>query len=261
MKFLTEEDVRKRTENSERKLHLDKGERLTPSALEFARTKGLAIVEGAQRPLVFEHASSIPIPDAPMPEEKAAEEVVACACQCPSEPGRTYLDADTKVFKSHPRIELRGRLDTMIAEIVLVQTHFAPKHKQADMLKNGLSDIKNWLWRLLAAEISGETLQPLSVCGISAETAHRIAHDPRKYLGIDPVIPDASYGPDAAFLNWIRARVREVEVLLAKIGARADLMDSCNSLSSAVYVVMMLTIMAQQGKDISKVVLCPEEKA
>lgn len=44
-------------------------------------------------------------------------------------PDGTYLDANTVVSKSHPRIFLRGKLDTLISSTVLVQTGFDGNNK------------------------------------------------------------------------------------------------------------------------------------
>jgi len=253
MQFITEEEVRQRMKNAGGRVLLGENERLTPAAAELLRANNCVAVPAEAHPLTFEHASSIPVPGAPVPDKAGKEPVPAGCPVCRPCIGRTYLDADTQVLKSHPRIELRGRLDTLIAEIVMVQTQFDIRGKLPARLREGLADVKAWVWHMLASEISGDTMPPMSVCGVDGEFAHDIALDPKKYLGQDPIFPDASHGPDVAFLNWLRARTREVEVVLAKMGAREDLMESCNRLSSAIYVLILLTAMAASGKDISQV--------
>ena len=62
------------------------------------------------------------------------------------------VDANTVVSKSHPRIFLRGKLDTLISSTVLVQTGFDGNNKLPAVLRNGLSDINVWLWQILQAE-------------------------------------------------------------------------------------------------------------
>ena len=255
MQYITEEEAKQRAEQCGGNCRLAPGERLTPAAAEFLRANNYTAVEGEPHPITFEPASSIPVPGTPVPAEpaKAPEAAPATACCCKPCAGRTYLDANTQVQKSHPRIELRGRLDTLIAATVVVQTQFDLKNRLPVLLKTGLNDVKNWIWQMLASEISGDAMPAVTVCGMNCDMLHAVALDPQKYLGQGHIVPDASLGANVAFLNWLRAQVREVEVTLAKMGDREDLMESCNRLSTAVYVLMCLTALAEQGKDITKV--------
>jgi ethanolamine utilization cobalamin adenosyltransferase len=79
-------------------------------------------------------------------------------------------------------------------------------------------------------------------------------------VGHEHLVPDASHGPDVARLNWLRAMSREVELAAMQVFARPDLsveredlILALNRLSSAFYVLMLLTLSAQQGRDIEKV--------
>ena len=61
-------------------------------------------------------------------------------------------------------------------------------------------------------------------------------------------------GPNVALLNWLRAQAREVGVAYVQVGMeREDILASLNRLSSAIYVLMLLTVVAESGRDISKV--------
>ena len=184
--------------------------------------------------------------------EKAAP--AAPAAEQASFPDGTYLDANTVVSKSHPRIFLRGKLDTLISSTVLVQTGFDGNNKLPAVLRNGLSDINVWLWQILQAEVSGEAVPAQSLCGMNAEAIRLVSHDPMKYLGQGHIVPDVALGPNVALLNWLRAQAREVEVAYVQVGMeREDILASLNRLSSAIYVLMLLTVVAESGRDISKV--------
>ena len=185
MIFLTEEDVRQRCELGQGgEFRLQAGERLTPAATELLRSRNCRVILPGQ----------CTVEAAPVEEAKPA----APAAEEASFPDGTYLDADTVVSKSHPRIFLRGKLDTLISSTVLVQTGFDGNNKLPAVLRNGLSDINVWLWQILQAEVSGEAVPAQSLCGMNAEAIRLVSHDP-------------------------------------------------------IYVLMLLTVVAESGRDISKV--------
>ncbi|MCH2219259.1 MAG: hypothetical protein MK097_02890, partial [Dechloromonas sp.] len=81
------------------------------------------------------------------------------------------------------------------------------------------------------------------------------------YFGHDHIVPEATQGTTIARLNLLRAHIREAEVAAADVYIdrdfnvlRPDLMQALNRLSSAVYVVMLLSHVASLGQsaDIKK---------
>lgn len=252
MRYITEEEARQRFVNGSGSCTLSADERLTPAAAELLRANNCSVAAGETPQVSFQHASSMPV-GSPSAAPAAPAAPASEACVCKPCIGRTHLDADTQVHKSHPRIELRGRMDTLISAAVVVQTQFDMKNRLPVLLKTGLADLKNWLWQLLCAEVSGQPLPALTVCGMTPDMVHAVSIDPVKYLGQGHVVPDAGLGPNVALLNWLRAQVRELEVLLAKTGDRDDLLEATNRLSTAVYVVMLLTVVAEQGRELRPV--------
>ena len=89
---------------------------------------------------------------------------------------------------------------------------------------------------------------------MNAEAIRLVSHDPMKYSA-GPYCPDAARLPNVALLNWLRAQAfRGVEVAYVQVGMeREDILASLNRLSSAIYVLMLLTVVAESGRDISKV--------
>lgn len=258
MIFLTEEDVRQRCELGHGgEFSLKAGERLTPAANELLRSRNCRVIlPGQGTPPATEAAPAVPAAAPETAAPCACSEKTECAGSCAASAcaDSTYLDAHTVVSKSHPRIFVRGKLDTLISTTVVVQTQFDSRSKLPTVIKNGLADLNIWLWQILQAEVSGEPMPAQSVCGMNAEAIHLVSHDPQKYLGQGHIVPDVALGPNVALLNWLRAQVREVEVACVQVGLeRADLLESLNRLSSAVYVLMLLTVVAESGRDISRV--------
>lgn len=264
MIFLTEEDIRQRCELGQGgDFSLGPDERLTPAAAELLRSRNCRVIlpgqtQGGGKPAACKTAEkpapapvSAPAPATPAPGAPATAEPVAApkkAC-----PDCTYLDADTVVSKSHPRIFFRGKLDTLISATVMVQTGFDGQGKLPAVIRNGLSDINVWLWQILQAEVSGDPVPAQSLCGMNVEAIRLVSRDPKKYLNQGHLVPDVALGPNVSVLNWLRAQVREVEVAYVQVGlGREDVLESLNCLSSAIYVLMLLTVVAESGRDISK---------
>jgi len=191
--------------------------------------------------------------DHPPAESCAPKNAESCAKAAPVGQGLTHLDAASMVAKTHPRIEARGRLDSLMAAAVLVQTQFDPKGKLPAMLKDCLAEVKEWIFQSLAAEISGSILPPQGMGGMDADVLRTVSRNPRQYLHTDHLTPDAALGANIALLNWLRAQVREAELAAAKAAlCRTDIQESLNRLSSAVYVLMLLTHLAESGVGVPK---------
>ncbi|MCL1485591.1 MAG: hypothetical protein MH208_15505 [Marinobacter sp.] len=62
----------------------------------------------------------------------------------------TLLDNEQLVPKTHPRIALRGKLDTLISQTVWVQTQFAPSFEKYPMLPHALADLRSFMGNLFA---------------------------------------------------------------------------------------------------------------
>lgn len=238
MHFLTEDDIRTRCPNPGCSLTLGVNERLTPSAAEFVTQMRVTV-----------ERSECPAPQA----QPCAKETHPCAVGAEGRGGMTYLDAATLVPKSHPRIMLRGKLDTLLAATVLAQTQFDSRNRLSPYLKECLADVADWIMHILTAEVSGGTCDFRTVGGMDAPVLCAVSRDPQKYLGLDPFMPSAAMGANAALLNWLRALARETEVAAARSGLeRADIAEALNVLSSAVYVLVLLTLAAEKGLDVTK---------
>jgi ethanolamine utilization cobalamin adenosyltransferase len=166
----------------------------------------------------------------------------------------THLDADNLAAKNDPRLKLRGKLDSAIAWAVLIQAEFDPDGSRP-MLARWLADIRSALGNALKAEVTGAAMPPVAMGEMDEAAIHAVSHKPLQYLGHDHLLPEAGQGARVARLNLLRAQVREAELHAADVYiardfsvTRPDIMQGLNRLSSAVYVLMLLTYLAEQGK-------------
>jgi ethanolamine utilization cobalamin adenosyltransferase len=248
MIFLTEDDMRQRSIAEGGELVLSASEKLTPSAMGYIRERRIRVTVDGAGPGGGEKPCEIPAEGTRTDENRSDAERAG--------QGLTHLDAVNMVAKTHPRIEARGKLDNLMAEIVLTQTLFDPKAKLPPLLKGCLADLKEWVFQTLAAEISGSILPGQSMAGMNPETLRAVSRNPRRYLGLDHLTPDAALGMNIAFLNRLRTQVRETELAVAKAAlCRNDIQESLNRLSGAVYVLMLLTRLAESGGGLPEVVL------
>lgn len=236
MNFLTEDDIRSRNLEAGGVLSLAPGERLTPSAVEYA----------SQMRLRVEHGGRSALTAADAPGDSAAE-----GCSCEQSQELTYLDNTSLVPKNHPSIIMRGKLDTLLSHIVLVQTQFDPKGKKPPFLRQCLAELHSWVMLTLKGEITGEAVCPVGMGGMDVPTLHLISRDPKKYFGLEHFAADADMGGNVALLNWLRATVRETEVAAVSCSGNMDVICALNRLSSAVYVLMLLTMAVESGIDLS----------
>jgi len=243
MLFLTEDDVRARCPQPGSTLTLGPGERLTPSAAEYASTLRVTVLGGGA-------SAGAPVGSVGKPAGRS--------CVAPARGGSdscsvTWLNADTQVPKTCGGIIFRGKMDTLLASAMLVQTQFDPKDRLPALLKECLLDVKNWIMQILAAEMSGAAPEIAGMAGMDVETLHAVSRNPAKYLGMDHCMAHETQGGNVALVNWLRALVRETEIAaLRNLPGESPVCCALNRLSSALYVLMLLTMAAQAGKDLSK---------
>ena len=241
MNFLTEDDIRSRDLAAGGVLSLAPGERLTPSAVEYASQLRLRIEQGGVAALK---------PSCSAPGSACAATAEGCKCEDSQE--FTWLDDARQVPKNHPAVLMRGKLDTLLAHMILVQTQFDPKDRRPLYLKQCLNDLHAWAMLVLKGEITGEAVCPKGMGGMDVEALHAVSREPKKYLGLEHFVADASLGGNVALLNWLRASVREAEVTAVSCSGNLDVVCALNRLSSAVYVLMLLTLAVESGVDLSK---------
>jgi len=245
-------------------IHLPADSKLTSAARELLNERRIVVKYADEAGRVFLDER----PDAQTPELKRVNPLTGGgerhdgSCLMCRQPLRkkpdtlTHLDARGLVAKNDPRLKLRGKLDSAIAHAVLTQAEFDPQGRHP-ALALWLADIRSALGNALKAEVSGMDMPPIAMGNMDEEAIHAISHNPLKYLGHDHLLPEANQGARVARLNLLRAQIREAELYAADVYiardftvARPDIMQGLNRLSSAVYVLTLLTYLAEQGKSV-----------
>lgn len=249
-------------------IHLPENARLTPSArtlLEERRIRvkyldeaGRAFVEtDAAKHGHGEEPALRRVPVLTGKNERDAATCLLCGQALAAKPDTlTSLDGKALVAKNDPRLKLRGKLDTAIAQAVWIQAEFDPDDGKTP-LAHWLADVRSALGRVLKAEATGEAMPPVAMGKFDEAAIHAISHNPLKYLGHDHIVPEVGHGVQVARLNLLRAEIREAELAAADVFidrdfkvTRPDVMQALNRLSSAVYVLMLMTLMAGRGQGV-----------
>ena len=194
------------------------GTALTPLALEYAHEHGLAI-------------EVLPLASCLLPLEKPEH--------------MTHLNASTLVPKTHPRILLRGKLDSL--EALLLQTQLLAEQQGRGEAARSLGEVYDLARRVLAAEVKGEPLGPFTLLGLDSAALRAASHDPKGFAGLDAhPAPRLGMGGLCLALNFLRTQVRETELAAARAFCpqngpveRPDLLEALNRMSSAVYLLFL----------------------
>ena len=201
-----------RTREGKRVFFLGAGDNLTSAARDFLKEQRIAILP-AENAKITRFVTE----DGSFFEEKPEH--------------MTQLEGNVLVPKTHPRIRLRGKLDSLQAQVILLIL-------EEPELQKPLEEILELLRRMLKNEVLGEPFVFGSLFGKSEQEIREISQLPQKHLGIPHFMPGPKDGKTIARLNCLRTLVREVE-LLAVETHREDLIRGLNRLSSAVYILML----------------------
>ena len=151
----------------------------------------------------------------------------------------TNLNARTLVCKTHPRILLRGKLDTLESEILMLQCTCAEEWRAP--LKDALSLARS----VLAAEVRELPVPAWTLDGMGPEEVHRCSHHPEEFGFPGHILPAPEHGLLAAQFNRLRAMTRETELAAVTAFwdgqkmAREDIVLALNRLSSYFYVLQL----------------------
>lgn len=153
----------------------------------------------------------------------------------------TNLNSRELVSKTHPRIEFRGQLDLLQAEILQMQCRAAAAKKLR--LVQDLDELLAFSRKILAAEVKDAPLEEMELFGMDEERIHYVSHHPREFFGIGHIPPRYQFGETCMDLNYLRTRIRSVELAAMRAFSRGntvsrkDIIQALNRMSSAVYVL------------------------
>ncbi|MEI0798668.1 ethanolamine utilization protein [Brachyspira intermedia] len=159
----------------------------------------------------------------------------------------THLYNNVLVQKGHPRIILRGKLDSLLSLIIDIQYEFKERHE--DKLLEYLKKYQKLVHTILYSEVTEKDLEFDTIFGLSEEDIRKISHHPKEYFGCDHIFVNYEMPFTVIKLNLIRTSVREVELVAfnALQNERDDLIKLLNRMSSVIYILML---MAYTGKDV-----------
>lgn len=219
------------------------GARLSPSATDFVNQWQLVVVEqhrttapaqarGWDRPSEFPVTSI----DGPC--------CSSCGSQVAEKPSSlTQLNAHHYAPKTHPRIILRGQIDSLHALVLLVQ-RLAGDAGEGEA-RSRLGTIAAYCRELLSAEYNERPCDPLELRGISEPDMHKATHDPRAALGVEHLRIDDTEPMLQHWLNMARTQARQLEITALQTFPSphhpygASICHGLNRLSSAIYYVAL----------------------
>ena len=151
---------------------------------------------------------------------------------------KTLLRARELVDKTHPQIEFRGKLDSLVAKTV--ETQIFADEQNDNAIAEDLEDLLAFLRLVQRVEVTGEPLGEIRLLGLCSEQLRHDSQQVKEVFGIDHPMPGRALGRMGAALNSLRAAVREVELsALRAFGEdRMDIAEGLNRLSSAVYILL-----------------------
>ncbi len=158
----------------------------------------------------------------------------------------THLNRREMVSKAHPSIALRGKLDTLEAEILILMIT-GPQSFRAP-----LNDALQLTRQVLAADVKDCALSDWTLDGMTAQQVHSHSHHPERFGLPGHILPAFEQGLFPAQLNRLRALARETE--LAAITAyrqsdrirHEDSLLALNRLSSYFYVLQLRAVQQNQ---------------
>ena len=157
----------------------------------------------------------------------------------------THLLGTALVSKAHPRIVLRGKSDSLQAQMLLAR--FAALDAGDERTSEALGELIAYARALMAAEVTDSAPVELTMLGMDADRIHEASHDPKRWIGVGHLLPDVRMGAVALHINALRCAAREAELACVAAYerddgscARPDMVQGYNLLSSALYVLELL---------------------
>lgn len=236
-KLLTDMELRARWSPGREPVYVvDEGTILTPSAKDFIREHGITLRYDSPAPKTM---TRTPIP---VSQGKARFVEAATGKELDHKPEEmTHLRGNLLVPKTHPQIEFRGRLDSLMAQLMGVE--LVASEEEPAMVED-LEELMGFIRQILGAEVKDQPLEETKLLGLNSDQIRQVSHHIKENFGMDHPIPSYQMGRLCVALNRLRTQVREVELSGARAFAqedgsygRIDLIQGLNRLSSCVYIL------------------------
>lgn len=239
-KLLTDVELRARWScNRADTYFVEEGTILTPSAQDFLRENRITLQ------FIPSNSSQSTMSRAPLPTHsgKAYYVNTADGSELSVKPEEmTHLRSNLLIPKTHPQIAFRGKLDSLMADIMEVQL-LADELGEKQILA-ALEELMDYVQKILGAEVKDEPLAEISLMGLDSAGIRYASHNVKESTGIDHPIPNYRMGRMCVALNKLRTEIREAELSAARafftadnICTRKDIIEGLNRLSSCVYIL------------------------
>ncbi|MCL4515856.1 MAG: cobalamin adenosyltransferase [Firmicutes bacterium] len=230
------------------RLVVSPGTLVTPAAVQFIKDWKMEVVSGE------EHSMNLSAGGGFSGDRQNGAPAVSYTCRhcggtLAEKPEHfTHLRGQSLVRKDHPRVRLRGKLDTLQAFLIEAQVAAGTEgqgqgHGQAGLIAD-LEELLQYTRRVLAAEVKEAPFEEIRLMGLNAEEIRRHSHYPKDYYGVDHLLPGYQHGLVLSKINLARTLAREAEIVAVEAFvdsdgrvAREDLLRALNRLSSALYII------------------------
>ena len=214
----TKEAVRDniRNRDGKRVFYLGKGDQLTSDAKDYLTAQRIAIL--------------------PASEARPERYRLLCGGYMEEKPETmTHLNGDVLVPKTHPRIILRGAVDTLEAELLLCAA------EATGGISAQLEEALTCARTLLRHEVLDEPVKDVLLGGMDAAALRTRSHRPQDFYGKPHFMPAPEDLKLLLLINRARcaARAAELQAVAAFPEGREDLIMGFNRLSSFLYLVMI----------------------
>lgn len=206
---------------------------LTPAAKDFIRENNITLIYGSD---TSEGGFTVKA----IPEENGRSlfvDAITGEKLYEKRENYTHLRGNLLVPKTHPQIKFRGKLDSLVAEII--QTQVTANAEGEHEIVKDLDEILSFTKKALSAEVNDTPFGELTLLGMNSGELRYKSQNVRETFGIDHPVPSYRHGAVCAALNKLRTLVRETELAAAEAfpSSRIDIIEALNRLSSAVYIL------------------------
>jgi len=218
----TEETVRMNLRNREGKrvFYLGKGDTLTPGARDWLSRERVEILPGElARPAEYRLLNGGVLREKPE--------------------HMTHLNGDLLVNKTHPRVEFRGWIDSMEAELMLCQL-------KCEKWRKELGEILALARMLIRCDVLEEPVPQEKLCGLTEKEQRERSHRPQDFYNQTHFMPEFTDGEVVLMLNRCRTVARRAELAAAAAFTdengnctRVDILRALNRMSSMIYILMI----------------------
>jgi len=218
----TEDMVRMniRNRDGKRVFYLGRGDTLTPGAKDYLRQERIETL-----PADLAKPSEYRLLNGALLREKPEQ--------------MTHLNGNLLVYKNHPRIKFRGKMDALEAELLLCQLN-------CDKWRKELGEILNLARMLIRCEVMEEPVPEGKLCGLTEQEQRQRSHRPQDFYGQAHFMPEVSDGTVVLSLNRCRTAARAAELAAAAAFTdgdgnctRLDILRALNRMSSMIYILMI----------------------